>query len=148
MVDHRRLRGAGLRLNRDEYLAWRRSVEDLDVRGDVRLDHLLRISAKAVVGVMTSHGTLDGGDYESRFVMVNTHDGSRFHSSELFDLDRLDAALARYEELYSRGAYLPSRVTEPVRRQIAALRTEHGIADRRERPLAPPPEPAQLALAI
>jgi DNA repair photolyase len=73
--------------------------------------------------------------------------GTREHFLEHLARD-WPAELARYEQLYSRGAYLSSRVTEPVRRQIAALRTEHGIADRRERPVAPPPEPAQLALAI
>jgi DNA repair photolyase len=73
--------------------------------------------------------------------------GTREHFLEHLARD-WPAELARYEQLYSSGAYLPSRVTEPVRRQIAALRGEHGIADRRERPAAPPPEPAQLALAI
>jgi DNA repair photolyase len=73
--------------------------------------------------------------------------GTREHFLEQLARD-WPAELSRYERLYSRGAYLPSRVTEPVRRQIAALRTEHGIADRRERPAVPPPAPAQLALAI
>jgi DNA repair photolyase len=54
----------------------------------------------------------------------------------------------RYERLYRRTAYLPKETTEPVRAQVAALRREHGIADRRRVRLEPPPEPQQLALRI
>jgi DNA repair photolyase len=54
----------------------------------------------------------------------------------------------RYERLYRRTAYLPKETTEPVRAQVAALRREHGIADRRRVRLEPPPEPRQLALGI
>jgi DNA repair photolyase len=56
--------------------------------------------------------------------------------------------LARYERLYRGRAYLAARDGEPVRRQVADLRERYGIADRRPAPLAPPPGPAQLALAI
>jgi DNA repair photolyase len=73
--------------------------------------------------------------------------GTREHFLERLARD-WPAELARYERLYAGGAYLPSRVTEPVRRRVAALRTEHAIADRRERPAAPAPAPVQLALAI
>jgi DNA repair photolyase len=73
--------------------------------------------------------------------------GTREHFLEHLARD-WPAELARYERLYSRGAYLPSRETDPVRHLITALRKEHEIADRRERPLEPPPPPAQLLLAI
>jgi DNA repair photolyase len=73
--------------------------------------------------------------------------GTREHFFEHLARD-WPSELARYERLYSGGAYLPARVTEPVRRQVAELRTEHGIADRRELPVAPAAEPTQLALAI
>ncbi len=55
--------------------------------------------------------------------------------------------LPRYERLYQRP-YLDRPETEPVRALVTRLRLEHGIADRREAPLTPPPEPAQLTLTI
>jgi DNA repair photolyase len=54
----------------------------------------------------------------------------------------------RYERLYQGRAYLPAAESEPIRRQVAELRQQHGIADRRALPLAPAPAPAQLPLAI
>jgi DNA repair photolyase len=56
--------------------------------------------------------------------------------------------LERYEQLYSRGAYLRKDVAEPVRKQVADLRKQHGVRDRRVTRLSPPPEPEQLALAV
>jgi DNA repair photolyase len=55
--------------------------------------------------------------------------------------------LARYQRLY-RNAYLDKAVSDPIRQQVAALRDELGIADRRASKLAPPAEAEQLALAI
>ena len=55
--------------------------------------------------------------------------------------------LPRYEQLYKKP-YLDRAETESVRALVGDLRREHGIADRREAPLTPPPEPAQLALAM
>jgi len=57
------------------------------------------------------------------------------------------ALLPRYEELY-RAPYLDRRAGDPIRARIASLRTAHDIADRRARPLEPPPAPAQLALTL
>jgi DNA repair photolyase len=56
--------------------------------------------------------------------------------------------LPHYEELYRGRAYLDSAEAKPVRKQVAALAREHGVADRRVRPLEPEPEPEQLALAV
>jgi DNA repair photolyase len=55
------------------------------------------------------------------------------------------ALLPRYEQLY-RTAYLERREAEPIKARVAALRTEHAVADRRARPLKPPPAPEQLSL--
>ena len=55
--------------------------------------------------------------------------------------------LARYQRLYGR-AYLDKRVSEPVRAELATLRTRYGIGDRRVVKLEPEPEPQQLALAM
>jgi DNA repair photolyase len=56
--------------------------------------------------------------------------------------------LERYERLYANRAYLGKHDTGPVRAQVAELARLHEIADRRTVKLEPPPEPAQLALAI
>jgi DNA repair photolyase len=55
------------------------------------------------------------------------------------------ALLPRYEALY-RGSYVERREADPIKARVAALRREHAIADRRARPLAPPPAPEQLSL--
>jgi DNA repair photolyase len=55
------------------------------------------------------------------------------------------ALLPRYERLYQ-TAYLDRREAEPIKARVAALRTAHAIADRRARPLEPPPTPEQLSL--
>jgi DNA repair photolyase len=57
------------------------------------------------------------------------------------------ALLPRYEELY-RSAYLDRRDAEPIKTRVAALRAQFAIADRRLRPLEPPPAPSQLQLAM
>jgi DNA repair photolyase len=58
--------------------------------------------------------------------------------------------LERYERMYAGRAYLPRKVAEPVRAQVAELRRRHGIPDRRQVRLEPEPEPEpeQLALAV
>ena len=54
----------------------------------------------------------------------------------------------KYRELYGRHAYLGADDVKPVKRRVAALARELGVADRRVRPLEPEPEPEQLALAV
>jgi DNA repair photolyase len=73
--------------------------------------------------------------------------GTREHFLEHLARD-FPEQLERYERLYAKGAYLPKSVSEPVRAQVADLRRKHGVADRRPIRLSPPPEPAQLELAV
>jgi DNA repair photolyase len=73
--------------------------------------------------------------------------GTREHFLERLARDWPEL-LPRYEEAYRRGAYPAKEESEPVKARVAALRREHGVADRRVRPLEPPPAPEQLALAI
>jgi DNA repair photolyase len=54
----------------------------------------------------------------------------------------------RYERLYAGRAYLRKDAAGPVQANVAALRREYGIADRRRTRLAPPREPEQLELAV
>jgi DNA repair photolyase len=55
------------------------------------------------------------------------------------------ALLPRYERIY-RTPYPDRGESEPIKAHVAALRQEFAIADRRLRPLEPPPAPEQLAL--
>jgi DNA repair photolyase len=78
--------------------------------------------------------------------VLHLQPGTREHFLENLARD-WPALLPRYEALY-RGTYLERRQAEPIRARVAALCAEHAIADRRARPLEPPPAPAQLALSM
>jgi DNA repair photolyase len=54
--------------------------------------------------------------------------------------------LRDYEELYARGAYLPTAVAAPARDLVRALAREHGIRDRRTVKPRPPARAEQLSL--
>jgi DNA repair photolyase len=73
--------------------------------------------------------------------------GTREHFLEALARDWPEH-LPRYERLYAERAYLGSAETGPVRSLVADLARRHGVRDRRRRPLGPPPEPEQLALAL
>ena len=55
--------------------------------------------------------------------------------------------LPEYERLYSGGAYLPRRETDPVRERVRKLARSHGVRDRRRIRLEPAPEAEQLQIA-
>ncbi|MET0485810.1 MAG: radical SAM protein [Candidatus Rokuibacteriota bacterium] len=78
--------------------------------------------------------------------VLHLQPGTREHFLENLARD-WPALLPLYERLY-RGAYAERDVAEPIKASVAALRERFEIADRRARPLEPPPEPAQLGLAI
>jgi DNA repair photolyase len=56
--------------------------------------------------------------------------------------------LPRYEELYAKQAYLGADLMKPLKSEVSRLAREHGVGDRRQVKLAPPPEPEQLSLAV
>jgi DNA repair photolyase len=56
--------------------------------------------------------------------------------------------LPRYERLYRTTTYLPKSETEPIKRQVAALRERYDVADRRQITPEPAPQPEQLSLAV
>ena len=76
--------------------------------------------------------------------VLHLQPGTREHFLENLARD-WPALLPRYEALY-RGKYLERREADPITARVAALRAEHAIADRRARPLEPPPAPEQLSL--
>jgi hypothetical protein len=95
LLSRRRLASTGARMNRDEYVQSVRAMEGLDVRADLRLDHVVRLTPTTLVVVSRWLGSHEGSDVESPMVAVLTHDGRRIHACELFDRDQLDVALAR-----------------------------------------------------
>jgi DNA repair photolyase len=54
--------------------------------------------------------------------------------------------LPDYERLYARRAYLASKDAAPARERVRTLARAHGIRDRRQERLGPPPKPEQLSL--
>jgi DNA repair photolyase len=73
--------------------------------------------------------------------------GTREHFLEALAED-FPEQLERYERLYARRAYLSTERSKPVRARVAKLARQHGIRDRRRKPLTPQPieEHEQLAL--
>ena len=62
--------------------------------------------------------------------------GTREHFLENLARD-WPALLPMYERLYAGRAYVTKDVLEPVRRRVRDLAREHGVADRRSRPIRP-----------
>jgi len=118
MFSHCRLASTGRRMSRDGFIASLGWGDDRGVRSVMRRDHLLRLSAGAAVEVATLQGNVDGGDFEQQIVLVATHDGSRLGSFEAFDLDQLDVALARYDELAA-GPPTATRIENAATRAVA-----------------------------
>ena len=73
--------------------------------------------------------------------------GTREHFLEALAED-FPQQLEHYERLYARRAYLGAEHAKPVRSLVAELARKHRIRDRRRTPIAPEPEPEQLALAL
>src|SRR4051794_19071533 len=69
--------------------------------------------------------------------------GTREHFMEHLARDWPEL-VPKYERLYAGRAYVTKDVLEPVRGQVRALAREHGIADRRRRPVAPRPDARRL----
>lgn len=72
--------------------------------------------------------------------------GTREHFLEQLARDWPEL-LPRYLALY-RSPYPSQATTAPVKEEVAALARRFAIADRRARPLEPPPAPEQLSLAM
>jgi DNA repair photolyase len=54
--------------------------------------------------------------------------------------------LPEYQRLYSRGAYLPRRETDPVRERVRVLARSNAVRDRRRVKLQPPAQAEQLQI--
>lgn len=79
--------------------------------------------------------------------LVSLREGVREHFLECLAADRPEL-VPRYHELFARGAYLRRARQDEVREQVAALKREHGLGDRRALRLRPPEEAIQVQLPL
>ena len=97
--DHRALVGAG-ELRRDGFIETRRALADLAPDAAVEPLRILVWNPHGRVSVWRGSGTVrDGGPFEAVFVGVYLTDRDRILRYECFDVDDVDRALARFEEL-------------------------------------------------
>jgi class 3 adenylate cyclase len=114
--DHRRLGWEALR-GPAAYVQAMRSLVDLAPDTRLRLDHV-RTSERGLFWVAGWLGTREGGPFQAPWISVSEHDGlGRVRRFDQYDLDQLDAALARYEDL-SRAPSTPPRVENEATRAL------------------------------
>src|SRR3989440_2719443 len=77
--------------------------------------------------------------------MLHLKDGTREHFMAVLNR-HWPELVPRYEKAYLDRAYLPPMFGEKTMREVARLRSVHGVSDRRRVILKPPPEPEQLTL--
>jgi len=77
--------------------------------------------------------------------MLHLRDGTREHFMSVL-AKHWPELVPRYEAAYRARAYLPEVLTDKPMKEIARLREEHGVRDRRKVRWQPPPEPKQLSL--
>jgi DNA repair photolyase len=77
--------------------------------------------------------------------MLHLKDGTREHFMTVLS-KHWPELVPRYEQAYRDRAYLPPAFGEKTMHEVARLRSQHGVSDRRRVVLKPPPEPEQLSL--
>jgi DNA repair photolyase len=77
--------------------------------------------------------------------MLHLKDGTREHFMTVLS-KQWPELVPRYEQAYRDRAYLPPAFGEKTMHEVARLRSQHGVSDRRRMVLKPPPEPEQLSL--
>jgi class 3 adenylate cyclase/ketosteroid isomerase-like protein len=121
-IDHRRL-GWGETLDTPE--KWFQSQDSLvELSPDMRYraDHFM-VRGPAFLAQVAQVGTRDGGPFENAFVFAAVLDEQdRISYFELYDVDRLDTALARFEEIAAPARPAP-RFETPATRASDRLAT-------------------------
>jgi DNA repair photolyase len=77
--------------------------------------------------------------------MLHLKDGTREHFMSVL-AKQWPELVPRYEAAYRNRAYLPPAFGEATMKTVSRLRELHGVSDRRQVILKPPPEPEQLSL--
>jgi hypothetical protein len=97
--DHRRT-GLGRLEGVDAYLASLTAIFELSPDGMLEPLYQIALDGHGTLAVVRSSGTLpSGGEWESIYVQLVLVDGDRLVASELFELEDLERAKARFEEL-------------------------------------------------
>lgn len=106
-IDHRRT-GMGVIGDADEYVASVVALYEQSPDATVDVLYHVAVAEHGSLSVGRTFGTLrDGGPFESVFVRLNRYEDGRSLGGELFEIDQLERAKARFEEL--RRAYLARR---------------------------------------
>src|SRR5207247_3801060 len=98
--DHRRMIGLGRLESADEYIASAAALFELAPH--VTYETLYHLAAQKHGDLVVAHGygTLaEGGEFESVFVRLTHYHGQRFVGVELFELEDIEVARARFDEL-------------------------------------------------
>src|SRR5262249_49431854 len=98
--DHRRT-GPGRLEGRDAYVAWLAALfEDLSSDAIIEPFYYVATGEHGFVAVGHTFGTLaEGGAFEFVWAQVGVHQGGRLVAAELFEVEDVDRARARFEEL-------------------------------------------------
>ena len=88
-----------------DYVAWLRALFELSLDAIIESIYEIAREKHGIVAVGHTIGTLsEGGSFESVFVQVLHFEGERPTGAELFELEDLDVARARFEALRSEAA--------------------------------------------
>ncbi|HXJ34498.1 MAG TPA: nuclear transport factor 2 family protein [Candidatus Eisenbacteria bacterium] len=118
--DHRRT-GPGRLEGPEAYLAWLATLFEQSSDAIIEPLYFVAIDPPCSVAVGHTLGTSsDGGPFESLFVQVILERDGRTRAVELFELDDLDAALARCEALRAELVQGPPEATSPAPRERSA----------------------------
>jgi hypothetical protein len=103
LQDHRLL-GWGTLRSGDEYVARVRTLVELRPDVVVRMEHVLGFGDRALLAVVLWAGDEASGTFEIPVVVVGrvaAHPDGRYQQWHVYDLDQIDEARARFEELLS-----------------------------------------------
>ncbi|MGH7820689.1 MAG: hypothetical protein ACREQ9_13040, partial [Candidatus Binatia bacterium] len=102
--DHRRT-GAGRIEGADSFVRWIAALFELSPDAIIESMHQLATSEHGILDVAHTFGALaDGGAFESVFARVFVFRGGRFVGAEVFELDDLELARARFAALGAEAA--------------------------------------------
>ncbi len=99
VIGDRRTPGVLGSLDRDQWIASLQAFAELAPNYANEAVRILTWNGRGHVHVARQFGTRDGGPFETTFVTLILTDGERIARIERFDIDAVDAALARFAEL-------------------------------------------------
>ena len=110
--DHRRA-GAGRIEGADGYVRWVRTLFEQSPDGLIETRYRVAESKRGFLSVAQTFGTLaEGGEFESIYVVLAILDADRVVGVELFELDDLDLARARFEALRTDPLRIPPNAAQ------------------------------------